>query len=266
MKSRVTPALVAVAATFCLDAPAHAIVGGMPTTAFKATGIGLQVTDNWVLTVQHAAFNVGDSYSNGHGSRSVLARYDAPGSGTFPANDLTLLRLAPGSFNVPSLAVSSDLFAVGSFAALAVTISSPTNSGPDRGYAATAVSEFAVQIDPDDGGPLGLVDVNYLISLDATVHVQGGDSGGGLFLGHVTDSTSPLLGLSSALLTDANNQPTGSAFVLLAAYRPWIDQTMAGDLVDTQRVLWVSAVPEPGMLALWALGLGGLVAATRSKR
>lgn len=209
-----------------------------------------------MLTVQHAAFVVGSTYSNGYGSRTVLARYDAPGSGTFPAHDLTLLRLAPGSVNAPSLAVSSDLFAVGSFTALAVTISSANNSGPDRGYGATTVSEFAVQIDPDDAGPLGPVDVNYLISMDTAVHVWGGDSGGGLFLGHVTDSTSPLLGPSSALLTDANNQPTGSAFVLLRAYRPWIDQTMARDLVDGQLVQWISAVPEPAALALWAPGLG----------
>ncbi len=256
-----SPWLVAAAAAataLLLAAPAQAIVGGLPTTDFRATGIGLQVTDSWVLTVQHAAYGVGSTYNNGYGSRQVLARYDAPGSGTFPANDLTLLRLSPGLGIVADLAVSADLFAVGSFAALAVTISSPLNSGPNRGYGFTTVSEFAAQIDPDDDGPLGLVTVNYLISNDSAVHVQSGDSGGGLFLGHVSDSTSALLGLSSALLTDANKQPTGSAFVLLAAYRPWIDQTLSNDLTDSQRINWVSAVPEPSTWALWALGLAGL--------
>lgn len=266
MKPRIPPDLLAAIAAVALSTSAQAIVGGVPTTDFKATGIGLQVTDNWVLTVQHAAFGIGGTYANGYGSRTVLARYDAPGSGTFPANDLSLLRLAAGSVSVPSLAVSADLFADGSFAALAVTISSPLNSGPARGFGFTTVSEFATSVDPDDDGPLGPVVVNYLISQDNAVHVQGGDSGGGLFLGHVTDHTSALLGLSSALLSDAGNQPTGSAFVLLAAYRPWIDQTLAGDLADLQSINWVSAVPEPGSWALWLLGLGGLVAAQAQRK
>ena len=266
MKTRVAPALLAAVVAMGLATSARAIVGGVPTTDFRATGIGVQVTDNWVLTVQHAAFGVGGTYTNGYGSRTVLARYDAPGSGTFPANDLSLLRLAPGSVSVPGLAVSADLFADGSFAALAVTISSPLNSGPARGYGFTTVSEFATLADPDDAGPGGPVVVNFLISRDAAVHVQSGDSGGGLFLGHVTDATRALLGLSSDLLTDANNQPTGSAFVLLAAYRPWIDRTLAGDLADGQSIHWVSAVPEPGALLLWALGLGGLLATTRKQR
>lgn len=267
MNLRATPGLLcATAALLLLSAPVHAIVGGLPTTAFKATGIGLQVTDNWVLTVQHAAFAVGDTYNNGYGSRTVLARYDAPGSGTFPANDLALLRLSSGSGAVPPLAVASDLFTDGSFAPWAVTISSPLNSGPARGYGFTSVGNFVSVLDPDDAGPLGPVTVNYLFNNDTSVIVEVGDSGGGLFVGHVTDSTSPLLGLSSAYLTDANNVATGSAFVLLAAYRPWIDQTMVNDLADGQSVNWVSAVPEPGTLALWALGLGGLAAAQRRKR
>ena len=52
MKLRVPPALLAAIAAMGLATSARAIVGGTPTTDFKATGIGLQVTDNWVLTVQ----------------------------------------------------------------------------------------------------------------------------------------------------------------------------------------------------------------------
>jgi hypothetical protein len=265
MNVHVVAVLAALAAT--LAAPCQAIVGGSPTTAFGAVGTGVQVTADWVATVNHAAPGVNGSYVNGWGSRTVLARYDAPGSGVFPANDLTLLRLAPAAFSVPNLAVASDLFANGSFAPLAVTIVSPLsppNSGAPRGFAFTTVTEFATQIDPDDGGPLGPVDVNYLLSLDSVVHVEGGDSGGGLFLGLVTDSSSPLLGLSSARLEDANGQPIGSGFVLLAAYRSWIDQTLAADLADSQMLNWVSAVPEPATVSLWLMA--GAAAALRRRR
>ena len=44
----------------------------------------------------------------------------------------------------------------------------------------------------------------------------------------------------------------------LAAYRGWIDQTMAGDLADNQLINWVSAVLEPATLVLWMVGLAGL--------
>lgn len=255
---------LALAAAACAGlmaaAPAAAIVGGSPTTAFAAVGAGVQISPDWVLTVHHLGFNVGSAYSNGYGQRSVAAVYAAPGSGVFPAHDLMLLRLSPdaGAAPAPWLPVSADLFAAGTFPAQAVTITSWLNHGPDRGYGFSTVTQFVTELDPDDGGPLGPVTVNYLLSDDSVVHVQGGDSGGGLFLGHVTEATSPLLGLGSAQLQDAAGQPVGSGFLLLAAYRDWIDQTLAADPVDTQSVNWVSAVPEPGTWALWALGLAAL--------
>ncbi len=256
--------------------PAQAITNSTPTTAFAPVGFfGVQVAPDWVLTANHvaAAFfppSVNTiAFANGFGERSVIGRYDAPGAGEFPANDLTLLRLAPGAASSLSFyqPVSGDLFDVGSFPALNVTIVSAANSTLPRAYGHTTVSEFARELDPDDGGPLGPVTVNYLLSFDAQVYVQSGDSGGGLFLGHVLDSlNAPLLGLSSAQLGETGQPPAGSGFVLLAAYRPWLDATLAAAAGNTQQIQWVSSVPEPGTWLLWGLGLaavGGAVGARR---
>jgi hypothetical protein len=253
--------------------PAQAITNNTPTTAFAPVGFfGVQVAPDWVLTASHVAaafFPVSSNtiaFGNGFGDRSVIARYDAPGSGVFPANDLSLLRLAPGtglgaSFYQP---VSSDLFADGALAAFNVTIVSAANSTLPRAYGHTTVSRFATQLDPDDDGPLGPVTVNYLLSFDAQVYVQSGDSGGGLFQGHVLDSAgAPLLGLSSAQLGEEGQPPTGSGFVHLAPYRGWIDATMAAAAGNTQQIQWVSSVPEPGTWLLWGLGLAGVAVLRR---
>ena len=246
----------AAALLLALAAPARAIEGGLPTTAFLAVGAGVQVAPDWVLTVQHAAVGVGGVYANGYGARTVLAVYEAPGSGAFPANDFALLRLAPDGGDMPFLAVNGTAVPDGSFAPFDATIVSGSNHPPARGYAFTQISQSWATVDPDDAGPLGPVPANWLISLDSVVHVQFGDSGGGLFLGHVADS-SVLLGLSSALITDDADHPLGSAFVQPAAYRDWIDAVMLTDGADTQAVNWVAAsVPEP---APWALGLAGAV-------
>lgn len=249
----------------------QAITNSTPTTAFAPVGFfGVQVAPDWVLTVNHVAaaffpLSAGTiPFANGFGERSVIGRFDAPGAGPFPANDLTLLRLAPGSGAAFFQPVSSDLFAAGSFPALDVTIVSAANSSGPRAYAYTTVSEFATELDPDDGGPLGPVTVNYLLSFDAQTFVQSGDSGGGLFLGRVLDSTSaPLLGLSSAQLGEEGQPPAGSGFVQLAAYRPWIDATLAAAAGNSQQIQWVSSVPEASTWLLWGLGLAGVAAARR---
>ncbi len=271
------PRSVALAGLLALAAvatpSAQAISNGTPTTAFAPVGFfGVQVAPDWVLTANHvaAAFFPIDAgtiaFANGFGERNVIARFDAPGAGPFPANDLSLLRLAPGTglgsgFFQP---VSSDLFSTGTFPALDVTIVSAANSSLPRAYGHSTVSEFATQIDPDDAGPLGPVTANYLLSHDAQVYVQSGDSGGGLFLGQVTDSGgAPLLGLSSAQLGEEGQPPTGSGFVHLAVYRGWIDATLATAAGNTQQIQWVSSVPEPGAWVLWGLGLAALASCWR---
>jgi hypothetical protein len=238
-----------------IAAPAQAIVGATPTTTFQAVGQGVQVTPDWVFTVVHYALGPGQTYSNGYGSRTVAATYFAPGAAAFPENDFALLRLVPEATTAPYLVVNDATVPDGTFAPLPFTIVSGANSGPARGAAFSTVSESAVMIDPDDGGPLPAVVANYLLSHDSAVYVQGGDSGGGLFAGHVTDA-SALWGLSSAQLTDAQNAPIGSGFVQPGAYRSWIDATLLADPADSNAVLWASAVPEPAAWALWAAGLG----------
>ena len=263
----VTTATLATLAT--LAAPAQAIVGASPTTRFQAVGQGVQVTPDWVFTVAHFALGAGQTYSNGYGSRTVAAVYFAPDAGNFPQNDFALLRLVPAATTAPYLRVNDPAVPNGTFAPLPFTIVSGANSGPARGAAYTTVDESAVMIDPDDGGPLVPVVANYLLSHDSTVYVQGGDSGGGLFAGHVSDA-SVLWGLSSAQLTDAQNVPIGSGFVQPGAYRSWVDATLLADPFDSQAVLWASAVPEPATWALWAAGLAGLAgrmaALARSRR
>lgn len=246
-----------------LATPAQAIVGATPTTSFAAVGQGVQVAPDWVFTVVHYALGVGATYSNGYGDRTVAATYFAPGAGAFPENDFALLRLVPEATSAPYLVVNDATVPDGTFAPRPFTVVSGANSGPARGAAFIAVSESAYMLDPDDAGPLPPVVVNYLLSWDNAVYVQGGDSGGGLFAGHVADS-SMLWGLSSALLTDPQDVPLGSAFVQPGAYRAWIDATLLADTADNNAVLWASAVPEPGTWAQWALGLGLLAAWRRS--
>lgn len=264
--SRAACALGFALATSVTAASAQQIVGGTPTSAFAAVGIGVQITPDWVLTAAHVAISAGGTFENGYGSRNVAQLFYAPGSGTFPANDLALMRLVPAATAAPYVVVNDALPPVGDFPAFDATIVSALNHTP-RGFAFTTAGRAYATYDDDGSGPLQPVAVNWLVTVDANVYVQGGDSGGGLFLGHVGD-TSVLLGLTSAILEYAPGVIEGSAFVQPGAYRSWIDAVMAADLNDSQVVLWQSAlaVPEPPAALLAAAGLALLLSRRRRQK
>lgn len=240
---------------------AWSITQSTSTTAFQAVGQGVQVAPDWVLTVSHYAIPAGSSYVNGYGSRTVFQTFVVPGA-AYPANDLALMQLVPTGSSTPFLPINADLTwnrAQPLSLPLAATMVSAANANPGpRAYAFTTINSAAQTLN-------GL-QVNYLLSVDPTTHSQGGDSGGGLFAGDVTNS-STLLGLASAQLQDENLVPAGSGFVQPAAYRTWIDQTVA-TATPGESLLWVSAVPEPTASARLILGLGavGWVARRRTRR
>ena len=264
--------LSAAAAVFGLMAalPAAAIVGGTATAEFGQVGRGVQVLPNWVITAHHLGYGVGSTFSNGYGSATVAATYSFTNA-AFPADDLTLLRLAT-PIAAPSLTLLDTVLTAGSGYAIDATLTTGLNQVP-RGYGFSQVREFLPQVDPDDDGPLGPVSANLLVTYTgnyAGPYVQGGDSGGGLFLGHVTSLAggAPLWGIASAQLSDkdadGNDINFRSGYTQLGSYRSWLDATLAADGADTQALAWVSSpVPEP---AAWALMLAGLCAIARRRR
>lgn len=262
----------------CLPAATHAITGSTSTAAFKNVDEGVQFAPNWVLSASHVGFAINGTYSNGHGSALVDAVYTPPGAG-FPDHDLKLVHLATPIAAAPVLSLSSTVFSPTAFdfqnpsLNIDVTLTSNGNNIPGpRSYAFGQLREFAGSyLDDHDNNvntPPLLRTVNWLVTHQNTFgapYVQGGDSGGGLFLGHVTDHTSPLMGIGSALLSQVSGADTfASAYVSVASYRDWIDATMAANTNDNQLALWVSTpVPEPATWALWLLGASVVAAVAR---
>ena len=153
----------------------------------------------------------------------------------------------------------TDLLPVGSHKPpLAVTIATGSNQ-LSRAYAFAELPEVIDQIDLGTATTPNIQPVRWLLAYNAgktAPYVQGGDSGGGLFWGHVSDSTGGLLmGVTSAPIT-FDGGGFGSGFVQLTAYRSWITATMGNDLADSEVALWASAVPEPAAWALWLAAAG----------
>jgi hypothetical protein len=265
MVRRLSAATLTSAAALLSPLSAHALVGGIDTSSYSAVGeiggaTGVLIADNWVLTVNHVAAGVtagSSSFVSLTGSSVVDAVYRYS-TAAFPNNDIALVHLssALSSSGVPVLndvaLKSSTLSSLGS-----LTVASATNNTPNGTGQVTAQSLMATY--KDSAGVS--YTTNWIVTTGA-VHVEGGDSGSALFKGTVSDSAGALLlGLASAALTDGSGNAE-SAFVQVAAYKTWIDSTMAS---SGQKATWLSAVPEPSTLALSALGLIGVVSTCRRR-
>jgi V8-like Glu-specific endopeptidase len=265
MVRRLSAATLTSAAALLSPLSAHALVGGIDTSSYSAVGeiggaTGVLIADNWVLTVNHVAAGVtagSSSFVSLTGSSAVDAVYRYS-TAAFPNNDIALVHLssALSSSGVPVLndvaLKSSTLSSLGS-----LTVASATNNTPNGTGQVTAQSLMATY--KDSAGVS--YTTNWIVTTGA-VHVEGGDSGSALFKGTVSDSAGALLlGLASAALTDGSGNAE-SAFVQVAAYKSWIDSTMAS---SGQKATWLSAVPEPSTLALSALGLIGVVSTCRRR-
>jgi len=259
-------ASIATAAALGLHAlPASALVGGTATTEFGQVGSGVQVLPNWVITARHLGYEVGDSFSNGFGSATIAARYDAT-SGAFPMDDIALLRLET-PIAAPSLTLVAATLDANTSYAIDATLTTGHNQLP-RGYGFSQVREYWPLVDPDGAGPLAAVPVHWLVAYAdgfTGPFVQGGDSGGGLFLGQVTSLAggAPLWGIASGYIADhdgaGHEVHPRSAYVQLSSYRSWLDATLAADTADMQTLAWsITAVPEPGTALLLLLGLCGM--------
>jgi V8-like Glu-specific endopeptidase len=249
----------AVVAAWMSPLTAHALTGGTDTSSYAAVGAlgdatGVLIADNWVLTASHVAgtLTVGsNSFVSEAGASLVDAVYQYS-SAAFPNNDIALVHLSSAITGVgtpilsdQTLSTPRQLSALGSLTVVTAQTQSPNGVG--------TVTPYSLMKTYTDADGVTYT-TNWLVS-NGAVSVEGGDSGSALFQGTVADSASAvLLGLASASLTDANDQPL-SAFVLLAPYKTWITSTMAS---SGQTAKWVSAVPEPGSLSLMALGLLGL--------
>jgi Trypsin len=284
MTIRQLPARLGAAAalTLALLAPAHAVINGKDTSSFAAVGAiggasGVQITDEWVLTAAHVANAVQANLSTFASVTGATAVIDqvfvfSPGE-AFPSNDIALLHLGT-AMPSQSLPVINDSVLNSTRAAQLgkVTIVSAQSQTPNGYGVATAKTARTTDF---EGGEV--TTVNWLIT-QGDVAVQGGDSGGALFKGTPTDSAGAvLLGIASASISTSSGI-TESAFVQPAAYKSWINQTLAttGDTVTwsssaqaikaVQQSAVQAVVPEPSTGALSALFVAAALISPRVRR
>jgi len=259
-KYRLSCAALALALT---TLPAQALVNGVATSQFNAVGevagmSGVLIADGWVLTASHVvgAIQLGSTAFVSGAGQSVIDTVVVHPQASMPGNDLALLHLSSALQSVAA-PVLYDIELGPLSAHGAVTLTSAQNQNPN-GYAygglAGALATYTQTTATGGVTTTTSYDTHWLLTSGAA-YVQGGDSGGGLFLGQVQDSAgSTLLGIASAQLS--SNGVYESAWVQVASYKGWIDSTLAS---TGQSAQWYSAVPEVPALALLLCGLPALL-------
>lgn len=259
-----------------LATPGAALTEATNTTSFGHVGNidgtnGVLIAPHWVLTAAHVANGVNvnsTSFASGLGTSTIDARYffDSPLNfivNGVPANDIALLHLnTPLSGAFPFL--NSRVVDAGTIATLAsnqldtVTLTDSVNTATRSVGSATLVAALPSYVNNTNVA----FDVNWLVTGGAT-HVQGGDSGGGLFFGAPGDSAGAyLLGVASVSLAEAGLNPeTFSGYTQVASYRGWIDRTISTATSAGPAPEWRPIpVPEPSAWALLSLGMLVLLA------
>lgn len=252
-------ALGAAVLSLGLAAPAHALTDSTASTDFSAVGslnglAGILIAPNWVLTAAHVAQSVtanATSFSSTAGSAVVDGIYKFSNDPLLE-NDIALLHLS-SSISVDLPVLNDILYTNAAAEELGpATLASTQGAQQEVGY---ALVTGARTVYSQNGS---ILTVNWLTTQGSTV--ESGDSGSALFLGVADGSAGQtLLGVASASLDSGSF----SAYVQTAAYKSWIDSTMAS---SGQQAQWVSSpVPEPSSVLL--MGLGGVAAvAWASKR
>ncbi|WP_418320783.1 trypsin-like serine protease [Piscinibacter sakaiensis] len=245
-----TPGLALTAATTA-PANAYAHIGNVGGTS------GVLIAPNWVLTAAHnISGSVLGSFESEAGTSNVLASYKYPGH-SYPSHDIGLLYLAT-SLNAGGAFPLLNSTAIGQSQVRGlgpVTLTSAkrgTAGRPVTGVGSVALALDTVVWEGATHTP------NWLIT-SGPVYVEGGDSGGGLFMGNVDSSSNAvLLGVTTTLLGGGGFNSSGH--VQTAPYMPWINSTIRS-VTPGQAAQWtmaVSPVPEPPAVLMMALGLGFL--------